>query len=49
MEEMQIHRQSDRHRRRYQMKKTTIKGIVHSTPTPSYKHKDHTEDHNKNI
>ncbi len=49
MEEMQICRQSDRHRKRYQTKKTTVNGIVHSIPTPYYKHKDHTEDQNRNI
>ncbi len=49
MEEMQIRRQPDRHRKKYQMKKTTVNVIVHSTSKPSHKHKDHTEDQNKDI
>ncbi len=49
MEEMQICRQPDRHRRKKQTGKTTVNGIVHSTQTPSHKHKDHTEDQNKAI
>ncbi len=46
MEEMQIYRQLDRHRRRYQIEKTTVNGIIDSTHKPSHKHKDHTEDQN---
>ncbi len=49
MEEMQIRRQPDKHRRRYQTEKTTVNGIIHSTQKPSHKHKDHTEDQNKDI
>ncbi len=49
MEEMQIRKQSDRHRRRYQTEKTTVNGIIHSTQTPSHKHKDLTEDQNKEL
>ncbi len=31
MEEMQIRRETDRHRRRYQTEKSTVNGIVYST------------------